>query len=244
MIRLDKYLCDMGQGTRSEIKKAIKKGLTSVNGVLVKNPDMKIDETQDVVCYKGAHIAYITNLYYMLHKPAGCVCAATDAVHPTVFQYIENPTAHELFTIGRLDIDTEGLLIITNDGALSHQLLSPKKHIPKTYYAKIDGKVTQQDMECFQHGIDIGDEKPTLPAKLEILCADDCSEIRLTITEGRYHQVKRMFEAVGKKVTYLKRLAMNDLWLDETLAPGEYRELTQEELQLLRNRKESLHAGN
>ncbi len=232
-IRLDKFLADMGLGTRSEVKNILKKGMITVNGAILKQPDTKISPKEDEVCYNGKSISYVKYEYYMLHKPAGCVSATEDSVHKTVLDYLQT-VRKDVFPVGRLDIDTEGLLLITNDGELAHRLLSPKHHVPKTYYAKISGYVTDADKERFAMGLDIGEEKNTLPAKLEILRSGELSEILVTITEGKYHQVKRMFEAVDKKVTYLKRLSMGSLTLDENLKPGEYRELTREELENIR----------
>ena len=160
--------------------------------------------------------------------------ATEDQLHKTVMDYLTDTVRSDLFPVGRLDIDTEGLLLITNDGALAHDLLSPAKHVEKTYYAVIDGVVTENDVNSFENGVDIGEEKLTKPGKLRILKSEPESEIELTITEGRFHQVKRMFEAVGKKVTYLKRVEMGSLVLPDELAPGEYRPLTEEELQELR----------
>ena len=236
MIRLDKYLADMGVGTRSEVKIYLKKGLVSVNGEIEKRPERKIQEETDMVTYQGKNIFYAAYEYIMFHKPAGCVSATKDNVHKTVLDYIKDASRKDLFPVGRLDIDTEGLLLITNDGALSHDLLSPNKHVPKTYFAKVEGKVTEDDIHKFETGVDIGDEDLTKPAELQILKSDAVSEILLTITEGRFHQVKRMFEAVDKKVTYLKRMSMGPLVLDESLKLGEYRSLTDEELTKLRNR--------
>lgn len=236
MIRLDKYLADMGIGTRSEVKKTIKKGQVLVNGALQNKPEAKISIGTDLVSYQGKNIQYKEFVYYMLHKPAGCVSAVKDNIYPTVLSYIENPNQYELFPVGRLDVDTEGLLLITNDGALAHELLSPKKHIAKTYYAKINDIVTEKEKQLFLEGLDIGDDKKTLPAELEIIKSDAESEILLSITEGRYHQVKRMFEAVGKKVLYLKRVSMGSLTLDEQLDKGSYRPLTEEEIKGLKER--------
>lgn len=239
MIRLDKYLADMGIGTRSEVKQFLKKGLVTVNGRVEKRPELKIDQQTDRICFQGAPVAYAEFQYYMFHKPAGCVSATQDNLHQTVLDYLKGAPGKELFPVGRLDIDTEGLLLVTNDGPLCHELLSPAKHVAKTYYAKVAGSVTAEDISLFAEGIDIGDDKLTAPAKLEVLSAnraegvsgeDGYAEILLTITEGRFHQVKRMFEASGKKVVYLKRLSMGGLTLDETLAPGAYRSLTPEEL--------------
>ena len=234
MIRLDKYLADMGVGTRSEVKQYLKKGLVTVNGDVEKRPERKIEIESDQVCYKGENIAYAEYEYYMFHKPAGCVSATQDNLHKTVLDYLKGASGKDLFPVGRLDIDTEGLLLITNDGILCHELLSPAKHVPKTYYAKVEGCVTETDAEFFRQGVDIGEDKLTAPAELAILQADSVSEILLTITEGRFHQVKRMFEAVGKKVVYLKRLSMGAISLDENLQAGEYRALTKEELEKLK----------
>lgn len=236
MIRLDKYLADMGVGTRSQVKQFIKKGQIQINGEIQKRPETKLDIAKDKVSFHGEEISYQEYVYYILHKPAGYVSAVKDNLYPTVLSLIDNPQGFQLFPVGRLDLDTEGLLLITNDGTLAHELLSPKKHVEKTYYARIDGKITEEDQRRFAEGLDIGDEKDTLSAKLEILKSGEKSEITVTITEGRYHQVKRMFEAVGKKVTYLKRIQMGRLKLEETLGPGTYRALTEEEIRLLKER--------
>ncbi len=233
MIRLDKYLADMGVGTRSELKKIIRSGRVQIDHIPVKKPDEKIDIEKQTVMLDGQVIAYQTVEYYMLHKPAGVVSATKDQKEKTVLDLIDEKKRKDLFPVGRLDKDTEGLLLITNDGKLAHQLLAPGKHVDKVYYAKIAGKVTEEDGEYFARGVDIGDEELTLPAKLEILASGEESEVLLTIQEGRFHQVKRMFEAVGKKVTYLKRLSMGSLVLDENLKAGEYRPLTKEELERL-----------
>ena len=181
-------------------------------------------------------IAYTEYEYFMLNKPQGCVSAVTDREHQTVLDLITEKNRKDLFPVGRLDKDTEGLLLITNDGALSHNLLAPGKHVPKTYFAKVSGQVTALDVTEFARGIDIGEEKLTKPAKLQILsCEEMVTEVMLTITEGKFHQVKRMFEAVGKKVLFLKRLSMGGLCLDVSLPPGAYRRLTKEEINLLKN---------
>ena len=233
-MRLDKFLTEMGIGTRSEVKKILKTKQVTVNGTIVTKPETKIEPKTDEVCYKNERIAYCAFEYYLFHKPAGCVTATEDTQHKTVMDYLENTIRSDLFPVGRLDIDTEGLLLITNDGALAHELLSPSRHVQKTYYALIDGKVTEEDVNLFGKGVDIGEKKPTKPGFLKILKSEPQSEIELTITEGKFHQVKRMFEAVGKKVLYLKRISMGPLTLPEDLKPGEYRELTEEELMLLK----------
>lgn len=244
-LRLDKYLTDAGIGTRSEVKKLIKAKQITVNGTIVNRPEEKVDEENDVVCLRGESVRYASFEYYLFHKPAGCVSATEDGRHRTVMDYLTDTARNDLFPVGRLDLDTEGLLLITNDGALAHDLLSPARHIEKTYFAKIRGKVTQKDINLFENGVDIGEKKLTRPGRLVILDvygeAEDggtISEITLTITEGKFHQVKRMFAAVGKEVLYLKRLSMGSLVLPEDLRPGEYRALSGEEVAMLKNRKQ------
>lgn len=232
-LRLDKYLADMGLGTRSEVKKAITKGLVQVNGAVVKKPECKVDTEADEILHQGEPVGYTEYEYYMLNKPAGVISATEDRKERTVIDLIDSRRRGDLFPVGRLDKDTEGLLLITNDGALAHRLLSPKKHVDKVYYARIQGRVTDADADAFARGLDIGDEKRTLPAGLNILDSGEISEIRVTIQEGRFHQVKRMFQAVGKEVIYLKRLQMGGLKLDENLCTGAYRELTKEEIDKL-----------
>lgn len=241
MLRIDKYLADCGVGTRSEVKKYIKNKQISINGEIISKPDVKVDETSDIVCYKGKEVRYEKYVYYLLHKPAGCVTAKQDNVHKTVMEYFPNEIrAKDIAPVGRLDLDTEGLLLFTNDGPLTHHLLSPTHHIPKTYYAILDKEVPESAIELFKNGVDIGDDKPTLPAELVILpvsvndAGDKMYSAELTIHEGRFHQVKRMFEAVGCTVTYLKRLSMGSLTLGE-LEKCEFRKLTEEEIIELQN---------
>lgn len=236
MIRLDKYLADMGCGTRQEVKKFIRSGQVSVDGIVVKKPETKVEQTVQEVFLNGEKVGYESFEYYMLNKPAGVISATEDQSCQTVVDLIKDKKRKDLFPVGRLDKDTEGLLLITNDGALAHRLLSPKKHVDKCYFARICGKVTEEDMRSFEKGVNIGSqEQPeiTMPGKLEIITSDDISKIRLTIQEGKFHQVKRMFQAVGKEVIYLKRLRMGTLILDENLGIGEYRPLTKEELEKL-----------
>ncbi len=236
-MRLDKYLADMGIGTRSEVKQYIRKKQVTVNGAFPTGAQQKVEPGQDQVLFRGEPVSYARYEYFMLNKPGGCVSAVTDRDCPTVLDLIEEKSRRDLFPAGRLDKDTEGLLLITNDGMLSHNLLAPGKHIPKTYYAKISGEVTKEDVANFAAGMDIGEKKDTLPARLTILsCEDGMSEIELTITEGKFHQVKRMFEAVGKEVVYLKRISMGGLKLDDSLKPGEYRALTEEEIAIIKSR--------
>lgn len=277
MIRLDKYLSNMTGESRSIIKSEIKKGNVIVNGSTVLKAENKIDEIKDEVIYKGESVAYSKYAYYMFNKPAGCVSATTDNTCKTVIDYLKNEQVSDLFPVGRLDKDTEGLLIITNDGELAHKLLSPKKHVAKKYYARIKGNLPTNVEKRFEDGLDIGDEKKTLPARIEVLqnarttestdkltgktdnmtgntdnitdvvisdrsdaLPDEGpalfdSEVYVVITEGRYHQVKRMFKAVGCEVTYLERKSMGGLELDDTLRRGEYRKLTAEEINTLLN---------
>lgn len=243
MVRLDKFLADTGAGTRSEVKKMIQKGNVSINGVIVKKPEQKVDAENDQIMLNGELLGSLSEFeYYLLHKPAGCVSATEDRIDETVMKYV--PSSRKgLFPVGRLDKDTEGLLLITNDGVLAHELLSPKKHVEKTYYAKVEGIVTEEDVEAMKNGVDIGEEKPTLPAKLVIQSVDEASglsEIFLTICEGKFHQVKRMMEAVGKKVIYLKRLSMGPLHLPKNLEKGECRPLTEDEVALLKKNWKTL----
>ncbi|MFR9273167.1 MAG: pseudouridine synthase [Clostridia bacterium] len=232
MIRLDKYLADMGIGTRQEVKKHIRQGKVTVDGAVVRSPEYKVDE-DSTVCCDGSRIRYEAFEYYMLNKPAGVVSATEDHGGKTVIDLIGGKRRKGLFPVGRLDKDTEGLLLITNDGALAHRLLSPRKHVDKVYYVRVKGEVTEEDVRAMAEGIDIGDsasEEWTKPAVLDIISSGRKSAVRLTIQEGKYHQVKRMFLARGKEVTYLKRERMGALILDESLQPGEYRRLTEEEL--------------
>ena len=235
-MRLDKYLADMGVGTRSEVKERIRKGRVLVNGKVVRAAETKVDTENDEICCDGEVVGYTHYEYYMLNKPAGVISATDDKKSETVIDLIASKRRKDLFPVGRLDKDTEGLLLITNDGALAHQLLSPKKHVPKVYYARVDGCVTKEDVEAFAGGLKVDEELTAMPAKLTVLSMLPAgSEITLEIHEGKFHQVKRMFEAVDKTVVYLKRLSMGPLTLDETLAPGAYRELTQAELAALKN---------
>lgn len=228
-IRLDKYLADMGDGTRSEVKKEITRGNVQINGVPVRRPETKLDTEKDEVTYQGNSAVYEEYEYYMLNKPAGVVSATFDRKDRTVLDLIGERQRKDLFPVGRLDKDTEGLLLITNDGELAHRLLSPKKHVDKVYYVKVQGRLTAEDEERLAEGIDIGEARPALPAGLAILKSGEISEAEITIQEGKFHQVKRMFHALGKEVLYLKRLRMGTLVLDEGLKPGQYRRLTEKE---------------
>lgn len=244
-MRLDKFLTECGAGTRSEVKKLIRANVVAVNGIAAEKPEMKIAEHTDEVTVRGQKVSYAEYEYYLFYKPSGCVSATEDKVHRTVMDYLKDTVRKDLFPVGRLDIDTEGLLLITNDGALAHDLLSPVKHVEKTYYAKVCGRVTKEDVNLFEKGVDIGEDKLTKPGKLQITgiyedAGEDISEILLTITEGKFHQVKRMFTAVGKEVIYLKRVSMGPLTLPEKLQPGEYRSLTETELGALKRTQGTL----
>lgn len=235
--RIDKILSNLGYGSRSEIKKYCKQGSVVVNGSEVSNPGTQVDTENDEILFNGEEVVYREYIYLMMNKPDGYISATTDKYDPTVLDLIDvSYLAFEPFPVGRLDKDTEGLLVLTNDGKFSHRVLSPKKHVPKTYYAKIDGMVTEKDVEAFAEGVVLDDGYQTMASQLKILKSDEESEIELTIHEGKFHQVKRMFESVDKKVVYLKRLSMGNLKLDESLELGEYRELTDEEVKLIEER--------
>lgn len=234
MIRLDKFLADMGLGTRSQVKQYLKRGMVTVNQETEKRPERKVAVGTDTVCFQGSPVVYVEYEYYMLYKPAGCVSAVSDDHYKTVLSYIKEAARKDLFPVGRLDLDTEGLLFITNDGPLCHELLSPSRHVPKTYYVETAGEIPKQAVKLFAEGVEIGDAQPTRPGVLEILCAGAVSRAFLTITEGRYHQVKRMFDAIACPVRYLKRVSFGELKLDESLKPGEYRALTAAEVALLK----------
>lgn len=234
MMRLDKYLAEMGIGTRTEVKKLIRQGKIEVDGEVTTKPEQKIEPTVQKIYCNGKQIEYTNYEYYMLHKPAGVVSATFDKNEKTVMDLIKMKKRKDLFPVGRLDKDTEGLLLITNDGALAHNLLSPKKHVDKVYYVKVRGRLTQEDVIQFERGFSIGNGEVVKSSILDIVESADISDACVTIQEGKYHQVKRMFAAVGKKVIYLKRLSMGNLWLDEDLPIGEYRPLTEEELQELK----------
>ena len=236
-MRVDKLLSNVGVASRAELKKYCKQGLISVNGKVINNPGVQVDSENDEVMFNGEKIVYREFVYIMLNKPDGYISATFDKYDPIVLDLIDKSyLVFEPFPVGRLDKDTEGLLVLTNDGQLAHRVLSPKKHVPKTYYAKIQGKVTQEDILAFEKGVVLDDGYETMPSQLKILKSDDMSEIELTIHEGKFHQVKRMFESVGKKVVYLKRLSMGKLKLDESLELGEYRELTEAEVKLIDER--------
>ncbi|MDQ1909754.1 pseudouridine synthase [Paenibacillus sp. GD4] len=243
-MRLDKLLAHAGFGTRSEIKLLVKRGAVTVNDKKVKDSGQQVNPELDQITVDGEPVRYREFVYLMLNKPQGVVSATEDNRDRTVIDLLDEQYAHfELFPVGRLDKDTEGLLLLTNDGKLSHNLLSPRKHVPKTYYADVQGEVTEEDQAAFREGVTLDDGYRTMPAELRILEAGDParsvpSRIELTIMEGKFHQVKRMFESVGKKVLFLKRLSMGPLELDPELPTGSCRELTEEEV-----RKLQAHGG-
>ena len=237
-MRLDKLLSNMGYGSRKEVKVLLKQQVVTVDGVAVKDAAMHVDPVQQNVSVFGDRVEYVEFIYLMMNKPPGVISATEDKHDQTVIDLLDPLSQHfEPFPVGRLDKDTEGLLLLTNDGTLTHNLLSPKKHVPKWYYAQIDGVVTEADIEAFSQGVELEDGYKTKPGELVILKSGEQSEIELMIQEGKFHQVKRMFESVGKKVTYLKRLSMGPLKLDDKLELGDYRELTKEELAALLNHK-------
>ncbi len=232
-MRLDRYLANMGCGSRSEVKRWIRSGAVTVNGRPVRDEALQLEPGRDTVCGDGQGIRYAQYLYLMLHKPAGVVSATEDNRDRTVLDLLDEKFRNKgLFPVGRLDKDTEGLLLLTNHGELGHRLLAPKKHIPKRYLARLDGTADAADQAAFREGIDIGGYR-TLPAELRILDAGRQSEVEVVIHEGKFHQIKRMFEARGKPVLYLKRVAMGALELDPALHPGAYRELTPAEIGFL-----------
>ena len=225
MLRLDKWLAEMTEGSRAEVKKWIRQGRVYVNETKVQRPETKLDPGRDQVTLDGEQIIYEQFCYYMLNKPAGVVSATTDREHKTVIDLLQEANTQDVFPVGRLDIDTEGLLLLTNDGALAHELLSPRKHVDKTYFVRIAGNLSDADV------------KLTLPAKvscLEQFPEEQEQTVMIKLREGRYHQVKRMFAKVGHPVLYLQRVSMGTLTLDDSLKIGEYRELTADEIAALK----------
>ncbi len=237
-LRIDKYLADMGLGTRSEIKNAVRKKQICVNGEVVRTPDMRVDTEKDTVTFKGSKIKYCEYEYFILNKPAGVLSATRDGKQKTVLDLIKEGRRKDLFPVGRLDKDTEGLLIITNDGAMAHELLSPSKHVDKTYYVRTDGMLTSEHTDMFKKGVVIDENFTAMPAELIIKAASSGgSEALVTIKEGKYHQIKRMMEAAGNRVVYLKRISMGGLDLPNNLKTGEYRHMTEEEINMLKGIK-------
>lgn len=235
-MRLDKYLADAGLGSRSQVKELIKKGKISVDGSVCKSSDFSISESSIVMC-NGEEVSSSKFHYYMLNKPAGVITATEDKKDKTVLDLMKGAVGRNLFAAGRLDKDTEGLLLITDDGALSHRLLSPKYHVDKMYEVTCEGEFDTTSVQTLENGMDIGEDRLTLPAKVDIQSFDkdiNSSIVHFTIKEGMFHQVKRMFEKVGHPVIHLKRLTFGPLTLDPTLSPGTWRELTEEEIEALK----------
>lgn len=233
-MRLDKMLSNMGYGSRSDIKKMINKGSVSVDGKLIRDPSYKVNPKEAVVTLDGKQIIYRKFTYLMLNKPAGIV-SSTDSKDTNVIDILEDKYKYiNLFPAGRLDKDTEGLIILTNDGLMAHNILSPKKKVEKKYYVEIDGSLTLEQIETLKNGVILEDGDRCLPSRLEMIEVDDIlCKLHLYIMEGKYHQVKRMFGVLGREVTYLKRISVGEIVLDENLAPGEYRELSEIELKNL-----------
>lgn len=226
-MRLDKFLCEMNIGSRSQVKTLIKQGTVTVNGKKAVSPEQKIDPQQDSICFKGDALNYHAFEYFMLHKPAGYVTATEDKRDKTVMELLPAERRSDLFPVGRLDKDTEGLLLITNDGDLAHRLLAPRKHVDKTYLVDIATSLTPDQIQILTEGVDIGEKHLTRPAKVKIVSE---KQIELTIHEGKFHQVKRMLQAVDNQVIHLKRLTFGPLILDAQLQPGQCRPLTEQEI--------------
>ena len=238
-MRLDKFLANSGIGTRKEVKEILKKGKISVNSIFIKDGRIHINEKKDIIKYEDKVVGYKPFVYIMMNKPAGVVSATEDNHHKTVIDLLNDKyRTYDIFPVGRLDIDTEGLLLLTNDGVLSHNLLSPKKHVSKKYYVKITKPLSENDVKILENGIKLEENFITKKAKVEIISEDSCenddNQVYITIYEGKFHQVKRMFKAVNNEVLYLKRVKMGNLSLDENLKLGEYRELTGKDLDELK----------
>lgn len=233
-MRLDKLLANMAVGSRKEVKQLLKAKKVTLNNHVVKDGSVKVNPDIDSICVEGEPVIYQEFIYLMLHKPPGVVSATVDAKDKTVIDLLSEQDKHfQPFPVGRLDKDTEGLLLITNDGDLAHHLTSPNKKVPKMYRAKVRGELPQDVIQQFAEGVTLEDGYLTKPAKLEILSVNDepgISEVQIEITEGKFHQIKRMFEAVQRKVIYLKRYRMGELTLDDQLPRGAYRPLTEEEI--------------
>ena len=235
-MRLDKFLVACAVGSRTEVKNFLKAGRVMVNGKKEKSAKLQINEDTDEICFDGQKLEYEEFVYYMMNKPQGVISATEDPKHKTVLDLLDDlARSKEVFPVGRLDIDTHGLLLLTNDGKLAHALLSPKRHVDKTYLARINGVMTDADVETFAQGVPLKDFT-CQPAKLELVSIDrekDQSLVRVTIAEGKFHQVKRMVAYCGKEVVDLQRLTMGTLTLDEDLKRGEWRRLTKNELEAL-----------
>lgn len=235
-MRLDKFLSEKGIGTRKQIKEYVKNGRATVNGTVAKSSDMHIDENKDEIAFDGNVLTYSKFYYFMLNKPADVVSSTRAGKSVTVVDLLKDEGVKDLFPVGRLDKDTVGLLLLTNDGILAHNLLSPKKHVDKEYEVYLDHEITDEELHKLEGGVDIGDEEITLPARaFRAPDKEGHQVIHLIIHEGRFHQVKRMLNAVDNEVVFLRRLSMGSLKLDENLAEGEYRPLTEDEINCLTN---------
>lgn len=234
-MRLDKLLCELNIGTRSQVKAYIRRGLVTVNGRPVKDAASRVEETSDEIAFRGNILQFHQFFYYMMNKPAGAVSATRDGLAPTVVALLGDAYREDIFPVGRLDRDTTGLLLLTNDGELAHRLLSPKRHVDKIYHVALERELSAEAAALLEQGVDIGDEKPTLPARVFILGENT---ILLTLHEGRFHQVKRMLQAVGNHVLALERVAFGGIYLDMDLQPGQFRELTEAEIACLKERAE------
>jgi 16S rRNA pseudouridine516 synthase len=229
-MRLDKYLSNLNLGTRKNIKEHIKNGAATINKETIKDSSQQMDPTTDHVTFQGKPLFYQEFHYFMLHKPKGMISASWDLSAPCVLDLFQDEPIKKLFTVGRLDKDTEGLLLITNDGIFSHKITSPSHNLFKTYYAKLNGSIDPSSITEFKNGLNIGDKEDTKPAKLIILeSTSTYSFVQVSISEGRYHQVKRMFQSIHLQVEYLKRISIGSLQLDSNLPIGEYRMLTKDE---------------
>ncbi|NLV87802.1 MAG: rRNA pseudouridine synthase [Tissierellia bacterium] len=236
MERLDKILANMGFGSRKDVKRLIKEGRVKVNDNVALNGELKVNPYEDNILLDNEKVIYRKYIYLMMNKPKGVVSSTDDPSSKTVIDMLDDKyLVYKPFPVGRLDKDTEGLLLISNDGKLAHELLSPKKRIDKKYYVEVDGYVEEKHIQLFEKGISLDDGYKTLPSKLEIIETSLVSQVFLTIQEGKFHQVKRMFQSIGMKVLYLKRITMGNLILDENLGLGQYRELTDGEISLLKN---------
>lgn len=234
-IRLDKMLANMGYGTRKEVKQLLKTGAVSVDGEIVTDGKMKVHPDEQEVVVFGERVIYQPYIYLMMNKPSGVICATEDDRHLTVIDLLDDEyKKYAPFPVGRLDKETTGLLFITNDGRFAHSLTSPRRNVPKTYVAKVRGRVDEADVKAFQNGVVLDDGYKTKAATLSIRSSGPISDVEVTITEGKFHQVKRMFEAIGKYVLQLERVKIGDVALDRRLNRGGFRELTEGELQLLR----------
>ena len=234
-MRLDKFLKETGICSRSDAKKILKQGIVSVNDKIIKDDGYKIDENNDVIKYNNEVISYQEFVYLMMNKPAGVLSATEDKFDTTIIDLVKEYKHKNLFPFGRLDKDSVGLVILSDDGKLAHELLSPKKHVSKKYYLKVKGNLDENDIEKFSKGVILEDGYKCKNAILEILKSDDISECYVTISEGKFHQLKRMFKMIGKEVIYLKRITFGNIVLDSSLSEGEYRSLTKDEIQMLKN---------